>query len=85
MLAYPQTCRVDFADPVLLDADDVALCRHIASNLGNGAVVETSDNRVLVLQRGTDVGECPGQPVFPGGHPEVLCLRVSFFLFDVET
>ncbi|GAQ77729.1 hypothetical protein KFL_000030090 [Klebsormidium nitens] len=57
--------------------DDVALCRHIASNLGNGAIVETSDNRVIVLQRGTDVGECPGQPVFPGGHPEPKVVGIA--------
>ncbi|XP_055834029.1 nudix hydrolase 9 isoform X2 [Solanum dulcamara] len=33
-------------------------------------VVETSDGRILVLQRSNKVGEFPGYFVFPGGHPE---------------
>jgi len=35
-------------------------------------VVETKDNKILVLQRSNNVGEFPGHFVFPGGHPEVL-------------
>ncbi|XP_059315185.1 nudix hydrolase 9 isoform X2 [Lycium ferocissimum] len=50
--------------------DDCIQCQHTASPLGNGAVVETSDRRILVLQRSNKVGEFPGYFVFPGGHPE---------------
>jgi 8-oxo-dGTP pyrophosphatase MutT (NUDIX family) len=42
----------------------------LACPLGNGAVVETSDGKVLLLKRSDNVGECPGMVVFPGGHPE---------------
>ncbi|XP_074359226.1 nudix hydrolase 9 isoform X2 [Apium graveolens] len=50
--------------------DGCSRCQHTSSPLGNGAVVETSDNRILVLQRSNNVGEFPGHFVFPGGHPE---------------
>ncbi|XP_004505913.1 nudix hydrolase 9 [Cicer arietinum] len=50
--------------------DDSVLCQHTSSPLGNGAVVETIDNKILVLQRSYNVGEFPGYFVFPGGHPE---------------
>ncbi|CAK8575969.1 unnamed protein product [Lathyrus sativus] len=50
--------------------DDFVLCQHTSSPLGNGAVVETIDNKILVLQRSNNVGEFPGYFVFPGGHPE---------------
>ncbi|XP_055834030.1 nudix hydrolase 9 isoform X3 [Solanum dulcamara] len=50
--------------------DDCIQCQHTSSPLGNGAVVETSDGRILVLQRSNKVGEFPGYFVFPGGHPE---------------
>nr|XP_043619223.1 nudix hydrolase 9 [Erigeron canadensis] len=50
--------------------DDCEQCQHTSSPLGNGAVVETSDNKILVLQRSNNVGEFPGYLVFPGGHPE---------------
>ncbi|GAU14603.1 hypothetical protein TSUD_96670 [Trifolium subterraneum] len=50
--------------------DDSVLCQHTSSPLGNGAVVETIDNKILVLQRSNNVGEFPGYFVFPGGHPE---------------
>ncbi|KAJ0020905.1 hypothetical protein Pint_32301 [Pistacia integerrima] len=50
--------------------DDAIQCQHTASPLGNGAVVETSDKKLLVLQRSYNVGEFPGHFVFPGGHPE---------------
>lgn len=52
------------------DDDDARRCRHLACPLGNAAVVETADGRVLTLRRSSDVGECPGGLVFPGGHPE---------------
>lgn len=51
--------------------DDCKQCQHTSSPLGNGAVVETSDNKILLLQRSNNVGEFPGYLVFPGGHPEV--------------
>ncbi|GAB4824345.1 Nudix hydrolase 9 [Ancistrocladus abbreviatus] len=50
--------------------DDSVWCQHISSPLGNGAVVETSDQRILVLKRSNNVGEFPEHFVFPGGHPE---------------
>ncbi|XP_054813182.1 nudix hydrolase 9 isoform X2 [Prosopis cineraria] len=50
--------------------DDSILCQHTASPLGNGAIVETIDKKILVLQRSNNVGEFPGHFVFPGGHPE---------------
>ncbi|XP_075078189.1 nudix hydrolase 9 isoform X4 [Nicotiana tabacum] len=50
--------------------DDCIQCQHTSSPLGNGALVETSDKKILVLQRSNKVGEFPGYFVFPGGHPE---------------
>lgn len=50
--------------------DDCRQCQHTSNPLGNGAIVETSDKRILVLQRSHNVGEFPGHYVFPGGHPE---------------
>lgn len=50
--------------------DDVERCKYTASPLGNGAVVETRDNCILVLKRSEHVGEFPGHFVFPGGHSE---------------
>ncbi|BBH04869.1 nudix hydrolase homolog 9, partial [Prunus dulcis] len=52
--------------------DDAIRCQHTSSPLGNGAIVETSDKKILVLQRSNNVGEFPGHFVFPGGHPEGL-------------
>lgn len=43
----------------------------MANPLGNAAIVETSDKKILVLQRSHNVGEFPGYYVFPGGHSEV--------------
>lgn len=57
-----------------LSTDECSSCQHTSNPLGNGAVVETSDKRILVLQRSNNVGEFPGHFVFPGGHPEVLSL-----------
>lgn len=59
----------------------------MSSPLGNGAIVETLDNKILVLRRSKNVGEFPGCFVFPGGHPEVLtecCFfcRSFFFIFS---
>uniref|UniRef100_A0A2P2KIV8 MutT/nudix family protein n=2 Tax=Rhizophora mucronata TaxID=61149 RepID=A0A2P2KIV8_RHIMU len=50
--------------------DDPIQSQHTSSPLGNGAVVETSDKKIVVLQRSQNVGEFPGYYVFPGGHPE---------------
>ncbi|KAF5751496.1 Nudix hydrolase 9 [Tripterygium wilfordii] len=50
--------------------DDIQCCQHTSSPLGNGAVVETSDKKIVVLKRSNNVGEFPGHFVFPGGHPE---------------
>ncbi|XP_062017732.1 nudix hydrolase 9 isoform X2 [Rosa rugosa] len=50
--------------------DDAIRCQHTSSPLGNAAIVETSDKKILVLQRSHNVGEFPGHFVFPGGHPE---------------
>ncbi|XP_051134522.1 nudix hydrolase 9 isoform X4 [Andrographis paniculata] len=50
--------------------DDATKCQHTSNPLGNGAIVETSDKEIVVLQRSTNVGEFPGHFVFPGGHPE---------------
>ncbi|KAF3680625.1 putative nudix hydrolase 9-like isoform X2 [Capsicum annuum] len=58
-------------DLVGFSADDCIQCQNTSSPLGNGAVVETSDKRILVLQRSNKVGEFPGYFVFPGDHPEL--------------
>ncbi|XP_021889152.1 nudix hydrolase 9 [Carica papaya] len=50
--------------------DDTIRCQHTSNPLGNGAVVETADGKIVVLQRSDKVGEFPGHFVFPGGHPE---------------
>ncbi|EFJ37819.1 hypothetical protein SELMODRAFT_163872 [Selaginella moellendorffii] len=50
--------------------DDVLRCKHTSSPLGNGAIVETLDSQIILLQRSSNVGEYPGHLVFPGGHSE---------------
>ncbi|KAL6624841.1 hypothetical protein ACP70R_032162 [Stipagrostis hirtigluma subsp. patula] len=50
--------------------DDSVHCQHMSNPLGNGAIVETSDKKIIVLQRSYNVGEFPGYFVFPGGHSE---------------
>uniref|UniRef100_A0A9I9D6Q7 Nudix hydrolase domain-containing protein n=1 Tax=Cucumis melo TaxID=3656 RepID=A0A9I9D6Q7_CUCME len=50
--------------------DDSISCQHSSSPLGNGAIVETSDGKIVLLKRSNNVGEFPGHFVFPGGHPE---------------
>jgi 8-oxo-dGTP pyrophosphatase MutT (NUDIX family) len=52
----------------------------MANPLGNGAVVETSDKKILVLQRSHNVGEFPGYYVFPGGHSEVTLTFIHTYL-----
>nr|XP_018675108.1 PREDICTED: nudix hydrolase 9 isoform X2 [Musa acuminata subsp. malaccensis] len=57
-------------------------CQHTSSPLGNGAIVETSDGKILVLQRSYNVGEFPGYFVFPGGHSEPEEIGISAHLTD---
>eukprot|EP00249_Psilotum_nudum_P008186 c21103_g1_i2 orf=315-1226(-) len=56
---------------------DVDMYKHTASPLGNGAVVETLDHCILVLQRSHNVAEYPGHLVFPGGHSEPREIGIS--------
>ncbi|KAI4304661.1 hypothetical protein MLD38_040138 [Melastoma candidum] len=70
--------------------DDVTRCKHTSSPLGNGAIVETSDGKIIVLRRSNNVGEFPGHYVFPGGHPEPEEVGISSHppiesLVDFET
>ncbi|GMG98221.1 hypothetical protein Nepgr_000061 [Nepenthes gracilis] len=58
--------------------DDSIQCQHTSSPLGNGAVVETSTKRILVLKRSNNVGEFPGYFVFPGGHPEPQEVGITY-------
>ncbi|WOL01948.1 nudix hydrolase 9 isoform X1 [Canna indica] len=62
--------------------DDFLCCQHTSSPLGNGAIVETSDGKILVLQRSHNVGEFPGYFVFPGGHSEPQEIGVSAHCTD---
>ncbi|ESQ37372.1 hypothetical protein EUTSA_v100026331mg, partial [Eutrema salsugineum] len=57
--------------------DDSVRCRHTSSPLGNGAVIETSDKKIIVLRRSDNVGEFPGHYVFPGGHPEPIAVGID--------
>jgi len=50
--------------------DDSLRCQHMSDPLGNGAIVETSDEKIIVLQRSYNVVDFPGYYVFPGGHSE---------------
>ncbi|CAM8958490.1 unnamed protein product [Rhodiola kirilowii] len=62
----------------LVSSDDIAVrCRHMSSPLGNGAIIETPDDKILMLQRSNNVGEFPGFLVFPGGHPEPKEVSIS--------
>ncbi|CAK9169558.1 unnamed protein product [Ilex paraguariensis] len=64
--------------------DDCLQCQHTSSPLGNGAVVETNDKKILVLQRSNNVGEFPGHFVFPGGHPEPEEVGISSHQCDKD-
>ncbi|XP_072958803.1 nudix hydrolase 9 [Typha angustifolia] len=57
--------------------DDTLRCQHMSNPLGNGAIVESSDKRILILQRSYNVGEFPGYFVFPGGHSEPQEIGIS--------
>ncbi|XP_057479255.1 nudix hydrolase 9-like [Actinidia eriantha] len=65
--------------------DDCQLWKHTSSPLGNGAAVETSDQRILVLQRSYNVGEFPGHYVFPGGHPEPQEVGIVSHQYDKDS
>ncbi|KAL5581098.1 hypothetical protein UlMin_013540 [Ulmus minor] len=58
--------------------DDSVRCQHTANPLGNGAIMETSDKKIVVLRRSNNVGEFPGHFVFPGGHPEPQEFGIAF-------
>ncbi|XP_074295122.1 nudix hydrolase 9 isoform X2 [Silene latifolia] len=58
--------------------DETVRCQHTSNPLGNGAIVETNDGRILVLRRSNNVGEFPGHFVFPGGHPEPEEIGIIF-------
>ncbi|XP_068637622.1 nudix hydrolase 9 [Aristolochia californica] len=62
--------------------DESEMCRHMSMPLGNGAIVETSDGKILLLQRSQNVGEFPGHFVFPGGHSEPAEIGISDHQFD---
>jgi hypothetical protein len=49
----------------LMGLDGSVHCQHMSNPLGNGAIVETSDEKIIVLQRSYNVGEFPGYYVFP--------------------
>lgn len=61
--------------------DETVRCQHTSNPLGNGAIVETSDGKILLLKRSNNVGEFPGHFVFPGGHPEVNKESAVFLRF----
>lgn len=67
---------------IVATEDDVEQCKHTSSPLGNGAIVETIDNFILVLERSHNVGEFPGHLVFPGGHSEPEELGISGHAYD---
>jgi len=50
---------------------------HLASPLGNAAIVETTDAHVVLIRRSGSVGECPHSIAMPGGHaePEAVMVR----------
>ena len=49
----------------------------LASPLGNAAVVQTGDGRIVLLRRSGRVGEMPHTVVLPGGHAEPGSVGVS--------
>ncbi|KAJ3676655.1 hypothetical protein LUZ60_004067 [Juncus effusus] len=57
--------------------DDTIRCKHVSNPLGNGAIVQTNDNKILVMKRSQNVGEFPGYYVFPGGHSEPQEIGIS--------
>ena len=50
---------------------------HLACPLGNAVIMETADEHVVLLRRGSGVGEAPNSVVMPGGHPEPEAVGVS--------
>eukprot|EP00899_Mesostigma_viride_P019978 jgi/Mesvir1/27982/Mv20183-RA.1 len=59
----------------------VAAFAHLASTVGNSAVLETGDGFVVMMRRSAQVGECPGLVTFAGGHPEPSSVKA---FVDVE-
>ncbi|KAL4189140.1 hypothetical protein AMTRI_Chr08g163980 [Amborella trichopoda] len=70
---------------LISDENDSICGQHTASPLGNGAVVESADGKILVLQRSYNVGEFPGHYVFPGGHSEPQEIGISCHIRDEDT
>ena len=50
---------------------------NLASPLGNAAIVETIDQKVVLLKRSQNVGECPDTIVCPGGHAEPKVIGIK--------
>lgn len=73
----------------MIGLDDSVHCQHMSNPLGNGAIVETSDEKIIVLQRSYNVGEFPGYYVFPGGHSEVtsqnMCTVLAYWAQLIKT
>ena len=45
--------------------------------VGNAAILETSDEHVIYLERSGNVGECQNMFVLPGGHAEPSALGID--------
>uniref|UniRef100_A0A6N2K4Y2 Nudix hydrolase domain-containing protein n=1 Tax=Salix viminalis TaxID=40686 RepID=A0A6N2K4Y2_SALVM len=50
---------------VCLHLDDLIQCQHTSCPLGNGAILETSDKKIVVLQRSYNVGGISWTRCFP--------------------
>ncbi|KAJ9685123.1 hypothetical protein PVL29_017235 [Vitis rotundifolia] len=57
--------------------DDSIWCQHTSSPLGNGAIIETSAKRIVVLRWSNNVGKLLGHFVFLGGHLEPQEIKIS--------
>ena len=64
------TCYKDFLGTNMSPNWHELKPENLASPLGNAAIVETTDQKVVLLKRSQNVGECPDTIVCPGGHPE---------------
>ena len=49
----------------------------LANTVGNAAILETSDEHVIYLERSSNVGECQNMFVLPGGHAEPSALGLD--------
>ncbi|BAM80377.1 hypothetical protein, conserved [Cyanidioschyzon merolae strain 10D] len=43
---------------------------HLANAIGNAAILETADGKIVCQRRSSRLGEASGRWVLPGGHPE---------------